>query len=384
MNANEKELNLKRRKEQCFKQANEIHNFQYDYSESEYVNTSTPMQIRCPIHGYFWQKPHSHLNARGCPSCGKSRTKDKRSDTTENYIKVASIVHDNYFKYPNTIYTGSQNKIKIECPIHGEIEVTAINHKRGSGCRKCSDMNNGRNQRKGKDTFVSNAKKVHENSMLNYDKFVYVNNKTKGIITCALHGDFECRPDGHLSRKQGCPQCWEDRRGDSLKQTNEEYLSKLIERRGNEQYTFDKVNYECASCKITVTCQHHGDFDTDPYNFLSGSNCPICANNHTSRPEKELYDFIKNLYPDAQSNVYGMIGRKELDIYIPELNKAIEFNGTYWHYDQSNKNCKPKGYHAMKSNLCKDIGVKLLHVREDLWLNKKEHMKKVIRKFIES
>lgn len=69
----------------------------------------------------------------------------------------------------------------------------------------------------------------------------------------------------------------------------------------------------------------------------------------------------------------------ELDIYIPELNKAIEFNGTYWHY--SEKHFIP-GKHGLKSKLCRRKGIKLLHVREDLWLKDKEKMKNIIKNFL--
>ena len=43
---------------------------------------------------------------------------------------------------------------------------------------------------------------------------------------------------------------------------------------------------------------------------------------------------------------------------------------------------KDKGYHGMKSNLCREKGIRLLHVREDLWRKNKEKMKKIIEKFI--
>ena len=36
----------------------------------------------------------------------------------------------------------------------------------------------------------------------------------------------------------------------------------------------------------------------------------------------------------------------------------------------------------MKSNLCRKKGIKLLHIREDLWIKDKEKMKKVIEKFL--
>ena len=88
------------------------------------------------------------------------------------------------------------------------------------------------------------------------------------------------------------------------------------------------------------------------------------------------------MLPDGVDFPLAKYSNNFLPIYIPELNKAIEFNGIYWHYDSRNSKRKPKGYHIMKSNLCNQKGIKLLHLREDLWKKDKEKMKKVIEKFL--
>lgn len=378
-----KELDLERRKKEFIEKANLKHNFEFDYSNINFVNSSTPIEIGCKKCGSFCTQPQQHLKGTTCKECGNKRKRDKLSMTTEEYIKDCSKKHNGYYSYPNTIYTVSTAMVKIECPLHGEVEVQAGNHRRGACCTQCGNEASSEKRVKGKEKFVEQAKLKHKEAEYNYDKFIYVNNKTHGIITCKHHGDFESRPDMHLHKNQGCPSCANERTADLLRQTPEEFLEKLIEKRGNDGYTFDKVNYECSTCKITVTCNRYGDFDVRPYNFLNGTDHPLRANSNTSRPEQELFEYVKSLYPEALNNKYGIIGRKELDIYIPELNKAIEYNGYFWHYDQRNKNCKPKGYHAMKSNLCRDKGIKLLHIREDLWLRDKEFMKERVKVFLE-
>ena len=110
--------------------------------------------------------------------------------------------------------------------------------------------------------------------------------------------------------------------------------------------------------------------------------CPKCIN-IISKPEIELADFIKSLNYKILTSKRNIIKPYELDIYIPSLNKAIEFNGNWWHYNHSNPNCKHKGYHAQKSNLCRKKGIQLLHIREDLWIKNPEKMKQVIQKFLE-
>src|SRR5260370_16471255 len=51
------------------RKANEVHNDKYTYLR-EYVNSRTKITIICPIHGYFQQKPSTHLEGKGCPMCG--------------------------------------------------------------------------------------------------------------------------------------------------------------------------------------------------------------------------------------------------------------------------------------------------------------------------
>jgi len=47
------------------------HGDTYDYSEVEYINNKTKVNIICKEHGPFLQTPASHLSGCGCPNCGK-------------------------------------------------------------------------------------------------------------------------------------------------------------------------------------------------------------------------------------------------------------------------------------------------------------------------
>ena len=55
----------------------------------------------------------------------------------------------------------------------------------------------------------------------------------------------------------------------------------------------------------------------------------------TSKSEKELADFCKQYYPNLIENDRQLIKPYELDIVIPELKLAIEFNGDYWHLERN-------------------------------------------------
>lgn len=50
--------------------ANIIHNKKYDYSKVIYSTKNISVEIICPIHGSFWQKPSKHIDRKqGCPKC---------------------------------------------------------------------------------------------------------------------------------------------------------------------------------------------------------------------------------------------------------------------------------------------------------------------------
>ncbi len=49
--------------------SNIIHSNKYDYSKVSYIGARQKVEIICPIHGSFWQKPNTHLSGCGCPKC---------------------------------------------------------------------------------------------------------------------------------------------------------------------------------------------------------------------------------------------------------------------------------------------------------------------------
>lgn len=101
----------------------------------------------------------------------------------------------------------------------------------------------------------------------------------------------------------------------------------------------------------------------------------ICRRCSSSSSEKELQNFIESLGFVVESNKRDIIPPLELDIYIPELNFAIEFNGIYWHSDKF----KDKNYHFQKMSLCKKKGITLFQIWEDDWNGKKDILKKMIK-----
>lgn len=96
--------------------------------------------------------------------------------------------------------------------------------------------------------------------------------------------------------------------------------------------------------------------------------------------EKEIIEFIKEHLdaPILQSN-RKTIGL-ELDVFIPSHNLAIEMNGLHWHSIRMiEDDVKLKSdYHLNKTLACHEQGIRLLHIMDTEWVEKKELCKSLI------
>jgi hypothetical protein len=71
-------------KEDFVNRANKIHNFKYDYNNSNYISHKEMVSIVCKKHGEFSQRANSHLNGAGCPVCKESRGERKIKNFLSN------------------------------------------------------------------------------------------------------------------------------------------------------------------------------------------------------------------------------------------------------------------------------------------------------------
>lgn len=123
-------------------------------------------------------------------------------------------------------------------------------------------------------------------------------------------------------------------------------------------YEIDKITFVNRTCKNIDTCTIRNEYGT-----MSSSS------------ENILYDYITSIYDgEIIRNDRSILGGKELDIYLPELNLAFEFNGVYWHSELF----KSKDYHQEKTLKCMENGVNLIQIWEDDWLYRQDVVKNLI------
>ena len=127
------------------------------------------------------------------------------SSKTENFIQRVNQIHNYKFRYSKTKYVHVKQNIIITCVMHGDFLQTPNNHINGQGCPRCAMIVRKSKLQLSKNEFICRSIKKH-GTKFSYDKSQYVNNRTKLIITCPLHGDFYQIPDVHMNGKS-CPKC---------------------------------------------------------------------------------------------------------------------------------------------------------------------------------
>lgn len=99
----------------------------------------------------------------------------------------------------------------------------------------------------------------------------------------------------------------------------------------------------------------------------------------TSSTERLLIDFIKSFYPGTLiENDRKVLAPKELDIYLPDLNMAIEYNGLWWHTEDK----KGRDFHVEKYKNCLRKGIKLYTIWEHQYIKNPNAIKSFIKNLI--
>ena len=326
----------------------EIHGDAFDYSKTVFKTTQDKLTLICKKAGHeFKQWYGTHIYQKsGCPVCAGNAFK-----TTEQFIEDARKVHGDKYDYSLVEYTGKARKVRIICKSHGVFEQTPNAHLSGAGCAACYEESKPLTQ----EEFIVRARAIH-GGKYSYDKVGYTKASEKVIITCPEHGDWEVIAGAHIYRKTGCQACSGTRQF-----TTETFIAKAREKHG-DTYEYDRTVYNNYDEKMTITCKKHGDFQQSADSHLQGKGCSLCANVGPSKAQREIMDFIGAYTPAVEEHRFPG-SRRRFDIFLPEKNIAIEYNGLYWHNSRREAIDREKEKHdvALKH------GVRVITVFEDEW-----------------
>lgn len=206
-------MSRKLTKEEIVERAKNVHKDKYDYTDLVYKDMSTNINVKCKIHGEFFQRPFDHLKGLGCSKCGIIKSGLTRTLTNNEFIEKANSIHGDKYKYTNVNYVNAFIPVTITCLLHGDYKQKPYLHLNGRGCHKCKADFTGNRLRSNKEEFINKANQIHKNKY-DYSVSKYKDARTKIKINCSKHGIFTQRPRDHLTGN-GCPRC-KDSKGELL------------------------------------------------------------------------------------------------------------------------------------------------------------------------
>ena len=272
---------IKKASNKFVNEANKKHNNKYDYSKVEYKKAIENVIIICREHGEFEQTPNSHLGGSGCTKCGIiKRGEFKTKEASDRFIEEANKKHNNKYDYTKFNYIKSDVKSIIICPEHGEFEQSPNKHLQG-GCMKC-----GGSAKSNIIEFIEKANILHNNKY-DYSKYTYINAKTKSIIICPEHGEFEQSPGAHLC--SGCEECAKIDRGKTRSHKRSKTIIEDFKKVWGDEYDYRKFKYVKSIMKSTIICKKHGEFMCNSHNHLNKRGCPKCSMENMKEKRLEKY-----------------------------------------------------------------------------------------------
>jgi len=321
----------------------------------KYRNKYTPILVQCSK-GHRFETNYHKLKYYGCNECSGHLRKTKQQ--IQEDFKDIELLDE---------YTNAHEILNWKCLICESTFKTAY-YKLYLLKTKCPEC------RKHKPSPLRKEFEIILKSIIAegyaFLSGTYKDNRSKLTVMCSKKHIAEIT---WLGWRQGhrCAICSQDKQG-KIKYTKE-FIRSFLYANGLELLSYSKGKLVVKCLKGHVTRRKW--FET----FKHKRFCSKCKIN---RPEREILTFLREI---GISNIIhrarGIIGKKELDIYLPDYNLAIEYNGLFWH---SELILKDNYYHFKKQELCEKKGIELITIWQGEWQTKAEIVKSIIRERVGS
>lgn len=269
---------------------------------------------------------------------------------------------------PEEVHYGSRvQEVYLKCENNHSFKKNPVSYKRSKSkkinCPKCKEEKENRNELfKDKCFEIIKYWDYEKNKNININK-LKINFNKNCYFKCKKNHEVIKKPSNlskMISPKINCNIC------SGKKVIKETKLENAYPEIAKEYCKIkNKIDLSEVSCysneKVWWLCEENHYWKNsvssrtgNRYKYKGKTNCPYCWSNSHSRNEIIIYSEIKQFFKDA---ILGeKLKRKEMDIFIKNLNLAIEYDGNNWH-----KNIKKD---KEKNKLLKEKNIKLIRIRE--------------------
>lgn len=302
----------------------------------------------------------------GCPYCSNRKVLKGFNDlATTNPEILSEWDFEKNAISPYEIARGTNRKVWWKCSLGHSYEspVAGRTGERRRGCPYCANQKllKGFNDLETRSPELAREWDVEKNDGVTPDMILAGGHK-KVWWKCAKGHEWQSAIITRLSMNIGCPYCsgrYSIPEVNDLETTNPQLMLEWdIERnlpltpKDVKAGSHTKVWWNCKDCGYSWQA-----FVSDR---VRGNGCPSCSRTYrTSAPEQIVFFYVKKHFADAVNSYKpDWIGNSsEIDIFIPEKNIGIEYDGQRWH-----KNIDKD---IAKNVLCNEHGITLLRIREE-------------------
>ena len=320
--------------------------------------------------GHEWQ---ASINARtgkahsGCPICSNRVVLKGYNDLLSQNPKLSKQwdPNKNGSLRPDQITATSSKKVWWVCDKGHSFEAKVYDrNKKKQGCPYCSSQ-------KFKSEY--NSLEVLRPDLASEWDFEKNYPLTPKDVLCG--GDkkywWKCNKEPHsylqnigdrIQKGFQCPYCSSQRllKGFNDLATKKPELLQIWNYEKNTDINPDDV-MEFSNKKVWWKCPDCGhEWRTSISLVSAGSRCPKCSDVYkVSEPEQIIYYYLSQYFSDMEITAHReWLKNREIDIFIPSINLAIEYDGAFWHKEVAKRDLE-------KSRVIIENGNSLIRIRED-------------------
>ncbi len=334
--------------------------------ETAYVNAHTKITLKC-TEGHLRQTTSNEIMSRNGGMCKECKGLTATGKKTDELVRK-EFLSEGFI--PIEEYKGALIPIKvrrIDCGHEFMLAPSRIFRRSNIICSICTGKRN---------NYTTEAMVVELASMGLSTSTEYMGMKSNIEVVNTSCGHSYIINLGHLLYDgigKACSVC------SGVGSTKARFLSILIDSNLEllEEYTTTQNSINIRNNK----CQH--TYKVIPNNMVNASAGIICRTcyptDQVSRPEKEIAEFIRSIYSGwLETSDRTILGGKELDIVLPDLGIAIEYNGSRWH----NESRMGELGHLQKTKAVSDFGYRLIHITDQEWLAKPDIVKSRLKSIL--